>query len=49
MLVSPWVFAGGVLLVGTVVGLFTAGIMWLALTDRGKGDGEEEGEEPWQR
>lgn len=45
MCVSPWAYAGGVLLVGALVGAFTAGIMWLALTDRGKGDGEEE--EPW--
>lgn len=46
MCTSIAAYAGGVLLVGTMVGAFTAGIMWLVLTDRGAGDGEEEGEEP---
>lgn len=41
---SVWAFVGGVLLVGTTVGLFTAGIMWLILTDRGAEDGEGEEE-----
>ena len=37
-----WAFVGGVLLIGTTIGLIASTMFWLILT--GGGDGEEEEE-----
>jgi hypothetical protein len=36
-----WQFIGGVLLIGTVIGVFAAAIFWLAISG-GDDDGEEQ-------
>lgn len=42
MCVAGWQFIGGVLVIGTMIGLIASALFWLAVSG-GDDDGEEEG------